>query len=203
MSAPEVRLDDVTGIVLAGGRSTRFGSDKLAKEVDGRPLLDHAIEAVLAIAPEVIVVARPGVPPLIAPAVAGRVRIVHDTESFGGPLAGLIVALTGVETATALVVGGDMPRMVPAVLHRLAAAASPERPAVTLDVPGRVQPLPMAIDVAAARATATLVLGRGERSLRALLAELDASTLPAPVWLALDPGGATIVDIDRPSDLGS
>ncbi len=28
----------VTGIVLAGGRSTRFGGDKLAATIDGRPL---------------------------------------------------------------------------------------------------------------------------------------------------------------------
>ena len=203
MSAPAIRLDDVTGIVLAGGRSARFGSDKLAQEVDGRPLLDHAIEAILAVAPEVIVVAPPGVLPAVAPDLAGRARVVHDAEPFGGPLAGLAVALAGVDTASALVVGGDMPRMVPAVLHRLVAAVSPERPAVVLGVPGRVQPLPMGVDAAAARAAATIVLGRGERSLRAFLAELGASTIPAPVWLALDPGGATIVDIDRPSDLGS
>jgi molybdopterin-guanine dinucleotide biosynthesis protein A len=75
--------------------------------------------------------------------------------------------------------------------------------AVTLEVPGRVQPLPMALDVSAARAAAATVLDRGGRSLRDLLRELDAISIPAPVWLALDPAGATIVDIDRPSDLGS
>ena len=36
----------VAAIVLAGGRSSRFGRDKLAEPVDGRPLLDHAIDAV-------------------------------------------------------------------------------------------------------------------------------------------------------------
>ena len=29
----------VTGLVLAGGRSSRFGRDKLAEPIDGRPLL--------------------------------------------------------------------------------------------------------------------------------------------------------------------
>ena len=74
---------------------------------------------------------------------------------------------------------------------------------MTLEVPGRVQPLPMALDVIAARAAAAAVLERGGRSLRDLLGELGATSIPAPVWRALDPAGATIVDIDRPADLGS
>ena len=34
----------ITGIVLAGGRSSRFGSDKMAVDYRGRPLLFHAID---------------------------------------------------------------------------------------------------------------------------------------------------------------
>jgi hypothetical protein len=91
--------------------------------------------------------------------------------------------------------------MAPAVLHRLATTIGPGRRAVSLEVPGRVQPLPMALDVAAARIAAPKVLGRGGRSLRDLLRELEAVVLPATIWLSLDPTGGTIADIDRPSDL--
>ena len=196
-------LDDVTGIVLAGGRSSRFGSDKLAADLDGRPLLHHAIEAVAAVAPEVIVVAAPGVEPPIPVALETRVRVVHDPQPFGGPLVGLMAALSVVERSIVLVVGGDMPQLVPAVLSRLVATVGPDRRAVLLEVPGRLQPLPMALDVAAALAARMAILDRGGRSLRELLRELGAVSIPAPVWLSLDPGGVTIVDIDRPGDLGS
>jgi molybdopterin-guanine dinucleotide biosynthesis protein A len=196
-------LDDVTGIVLAGGRSARFGSDKLALELDGRPLLHLAITAVAAVAGRVIVVTAPDTEPPLPAELANRIVVVHDPEPFGGPLVGLGAALAAVETPTALVAGGDMPRMVALVLRRLAGAVGVEYRAVTLEVPGRVQPLPMALDVGAARAAAATVLDRGDRSLRDLLAELGATSIPAPVWLALDPAAATIVDIDRPSDLGS
>jgi len=196
-------LDDVTGIVLAGGRSSRFGSDKLVAELDGRPLLHHAIEAVAAVAPEVIVVAAPGVEPPIPVALETRVRVVHDPQPFGGPLVGLMAALSVVERSIVLVVGGDMPQLVPAVLSRLVATVGPDRRAVLLEVPGRLQPLPMALDVAAALAARMAILDRGGRSLRELLRELGAVSIPAPVWLSLDPGGVTIVDIDRPGDLGS
>ena len=127
--------------------------------------------------------------------------MVHDPEAFGGPLVALAAGLDDVETRLAVVVGGDMPRMVPAVLHRLAVIVGPRNAAVTLEVPGRIQPLPMALDVATARTASTTVRGRGGRSLRLLLAELGTISIPAPVWLALDPAGATVTDVDRPADL--
>jgi molybdopterin-guanine dinucleotide biosynthesis protein A len=194
-------LEVVTGIILAGGRSSRFGSDKLATTLDGRPLLHHAIEAVAAVTQEVIIVAAPGVEPAIPETLGTRLQVVHDPEPFGGPLVGLTAALLVIETPTVLVVGGDMPRLVPAVLRRLAGATGPGRLAVVLEVPGRVQPLPMALDTQAARTAAAAVLDRGGRSLRELLREIGAASIPAPVWLSLDPAGATIVDVDRPADL--
>ncbi|MEW5991244.1 MAG: molybdenum cofactor guanylyltransferase [Chloroflexota bacterium] len=196
-------LANVTGIVLAGGRSSRFGSDKLVAELDGRPLLHHAIEALAAVTERIVVVAAPDANPNLPGGLDARVRIVHDPEPFGGPLAGLAAGLAAVETATALVVGGDMPRMVPAVLRRLATTTGPTRPAVHLEIPGRLHPLPMAVDVEAAGQSAVVVLGRGDRALRELLAELHAVAIPALVWLVLDPRAATIVDVDRPADLGS
>ena len=46
------------GAVLAGGRSSRFGSDKAEALLHGRSLLDHAIEALSAQCDSVIVVGR-------------------------------------------------------------------------------------------------------------------------------------------------
>lgn len=203
MTDRPVPLDDVTAIVLAGGRSARFGADKLAAELDGRPLLQHAIAAVTEVAGSVVVVAAPDGHPVIPAGAAVGVQLVRDPEPFGGPLVGLATALAATATPIAIVVGGDMPRLSPAVLRRLVASVSPSRPAVHLEVPGRIQPLPMALDAVVARGAAADVLGRGGRSLRELLRELDAAAIPAPVWLALDPSGATIVDVDRPDDLAS
>ena len=53
----------VSGIVLAGGRSSRFGSDKLVAPYEGVPLLDRAVAALVDPAvgcSEVIVVLAPG-----------------------------------------------------------------------------------------------------------------------------------------------
>lgn len=194
-------LDDVTGIILAGGRSSRFGLDKLAIEIDGRTMLQRAVDAVAAVAPRIVVVLAPGADPPPNLALDPRVDIVHDGAPFGGPLAALAVGLEAVRTPIALVVGGDMPRMVPTVLQRLASTVGPDRHAVNLEVPRRMQPLPMAILTEPARLAIAELLRGDERALLALLRDLGASSIPAPVWLSLDPAGDTVLDIDRPADL--
>ena len=115
-------LPAVSAIVLAGGRSARFGRDKLAVSIDGRPLLHHAAEAVAAVATDIIVIA----PPDVAPLPVG-VRLVHDEAPFEGPLAGLTGLLAAREPLV-VVVGGDMPSLEPAVLALLIRRSSRRRP---------------------------------------------------------------------------
>ncbi len=72
------------GLILAGGQSTRFGSDKAAALYQGRPLIDHVADAL-----------RPHVDAL---AVAGRdwpdlIRIEDAPEPGLGPLGGLLGGL--------------------------------------------------------------------------------------------------------------
>ena len=48
----------VAGIVLAGGRASRFGRDKLAERLDGRTLVDRAIASLEPVV-DLVVVAGP------------------------------------------------------------------------------------------------------------------------------------------------
>jgi len=152
----------VSAVVLAGGRSSRFGRDKLAEPIDGRPLLSYAVEAVRPFATEVLVVVAPGSAP--GPAFPDGVTLVHDPVAFEGPLAGLLAGLEAAREPTILVVGGDMPTLVGAILAAMLAELrvpeapdvseapevpeAPEAPdtAATTDRPG----LPEAPDTAAA-----------------------------------------------------
>ncbi|HET7902058.1 MAG TPA: NTP transferase domain-containing protein, partial [Candidatus Nanopelagicales bacterium] len=90
---------EIGAIVLAGGRSSRFGSDKLAAQVDGAPLLHRAIDAARGVAARVV---------LVGPAPEGLpadVVVTREEPPFGGPYAAVVAGLDALdESATAVVV---------------------------------------------------------------------------------------------------
>src|SRR5690349_9484942 len=137
------------GIVLAGGASSRFGRDKVTAELDGRPLVHHALERLAQVADRVVLVLAPGGPvPPLPPALVDRIDIAHDAAAHQGPLAGLAAALDAALDApsTALVVGADMPRLHPEVLALLVSTLTecPSAGAVILESDPPATP-PMAI----------------------------------------------------------
>lgn len=203
----------VVGVVLAGGRSSRFGRDKLAEPIGGEPLLWRPIRALAAVCGEVVVVLAPDAPePSLPPGLEPGIRFVRDSEPFGGPLVGLragveAVGSTASDAGTplasiALVVGGDQPALVPAVLNELARRAQENgRAAALIDGTGRRRPLPCALVVVPALAAAARLLSAGERRPRVLLAALDVADVPFADWVQLDPEGSTLRDVDEPADL--
>lgn len=93
------RLDrPALGMVLAGGRSTRFGADKSVALFRGRPLLDHALDHLAPCAGR-IVSARPGSPAERLCAERG-IAVVHDAAGApDGPLAGIVAGLEWARSA--------------------------------------------------------------------------------------------------------
>ena len=187
----------VGAIVLAGGRSSRFGRDKLAEPIDGRPLLYYPIVAVRALTDEIVVVAAPDADL----AVPEGVTLVHDSRPFEGPLVALDAGLPASRADRVVVVGGDMPTLVPAVLGRLIAALGADATAAILEVDGPRAILPLALTREPAHAAVRRLLDAGERRLGALLDVLDVRIVPSADWRFDDPDGRTLRDIDTPSDL--
>ena len=197
----------VAGIVLAGGRSSRFGRDKLAAALDGRTLLERAVAAVAAAGadPVLVVLAPEDARPLPPGA-----RRIHDARAHDGPLAGVVAGLAalrrdegdGARAALAIVVGGDMPTLVPTVLQRLLAALDdPAVEAAWLHDGQRPRPLPLALRIATATPIAAGLMAAGQRRLRDLPAALGAAIVDPAVWRPLDPTGASLRDVDVESDL--
>lgn len=189
----------IGGIVLAGGRSSRFGRDKLAEPIDGRPLLDLAVEAALSVASDVVVVVAQGTERIVPTGA----RITHDRDAYLGPLAGVATGLAALDpdVERVIVVGGDMPTLATSVLRRLIDGLGPGASAVLLGTIGDPAPLPAAYDRRAAQSVGEALLAAGERRLRSLPARLETAVVPAADWARDDPTAATLRDIDRIEDL--
>jgi molybdenum cofactor guanylyltransferase len=187
--------------VLAGGASTRFGRDKLAEPYRGSPLLHHSVLRVNEVCVDVVVVLAPHVTePAVPP--GASVRFVRDPTEAEGPLAGLHEGLLAVGTDLALVAGGDMPELQPAVLREMiGVAGEPTVDAVALQEGGRSRPLPCVVRAEPAVNAAHTLLHAGRRALHDLLDALRIAVIDEETWVALDPGRRTLIDVDEPGDL--
>lgn len=103
----------VSGIVLAGGRSTRMGVDKTMLAVLGVPLLRRALTLLDPLTDEVVVVTHDR-----NETVEG-VRYVADELRDRGPMAGLLTGLRAMTGAKGVVIPVDLPLLPPALLTHL------------------------------------------------------------------------------------
>ena len=80
-------------------------------------MLDHVVERLRPVATDIVVVGSTRA----VGDIPADVSVAQDDVPFGGPLAGLAAGLRSLDPALerVLVVGGDMPTLVPAVLERL------------------------------------------------------------------------------------
>ena len=138
--------DDVTAVVLAGGESRRFGSDKLAAPLRGTTVLDHLLRSLPARWPVVVVgPERPTVRP---------VTWASENPPGGGPLAGIEAGLAVVASGFVVVVAGDMPDAgvaAPDLVAGLRAQPPDVAAVVAQDDSGHANPLFAAYRAAAVR----------------------------------------------------
>jgi molybdopterin-guanine dinucleotide biosynthesis protein A len=169
-------------VVLAGGRGSRFGADKVQAQLDGRTLLDHVLDAT-AEASRVIVVG----PQRLSD---HKVTWVREDPPFSGPVNGLRAALEQVTERIVILLGADMPyvgRAIPALLQALGNHDA----VVLVDESRREQPLASAWSDTALR---TACAGNGKR-LVGLFDGLDVVRLVDRWDAALDVD--TVDDLDR------
>jgi molybdenum cofactor cytidylyltransferase len=111
----------IGALVLAAGEGRRFGGTKQLAELDGRPLLEHALAAVAGISPRVVVLGH----------AAGEIRARVDLHGARpvvcadwaeGQAASLRCGIAALEADEILVVLGDQPGITPAAVAAIVGA---------------------------------------------------------------------------------
>jgi molybdopterin-guanine dinucleotide biosynthesis protein A len=204
------RKADVTGVVLAGGRSRRFdGGDKALATVAGDSILARVVDALGAVAAEVLVNCRRDQQANFATALEGSTvepRFAIDDRPDEGPLVGLDTSMREVETPLVLVASCDLPGLDPELLTALLAELdrnptdAHDRPDAAVPIDAECEPNPAcaAYRTDALAAAVDRAIDGGDRSLKAALDELRVATVAIG---ALEVEPTVLADVDSRADL--
>jgi len=169
----------LTGVLLVGGASERFGSPKALAVLDGETLAERAWRVLGAVCDERLAVGKR------ADGLELPFPLVDDGNGVRASLTGLVAGLRAATHEVTVVLPVDVPLVTPALLRRLADACADAAVTQTGPLPG------------AYRRTALPALERalaeGRLRIRDAIAELDVAVV------ALD--AALLVNVNVPEDL--
>lgn len=184
----------VTVAVMAGGKSSRMGTDKSFVPLLGKPLIEHVLERVAGLGNDVIVITNS--PENYAYLDLPLFRDVHPGH---GPLGGLHTALSQSHNAHVLVVACDMPWLSrPLLSHMLSLRA-------TADVVApRWQKRPEPLHAIYAKSCLEPVekkLKAGQLKLTSFYGLVSVRFLEQDEISRLDPEGRSFANVNTPGDL--
>ena len=110
---PEQSVGEFTGLILAGGQSRRFGSNKALHPIKGKPMIQWVYDALKSVCDTILVSCQDAA---LFDLEAG---FVADAYPNSGPLAGLEAGLRTSTTPWTIVLPVDMPYIEPALLDQL------------------------------------------------------------------------------------
>lgn len=180
-----------SGLILAGGQSRRFGSDKATYPVGDRRMIDHVVATV-----------RPVVGQLLVSVQTERSalrdladRVVADLYPGRGPMAGLHAGLHASQSPWMLAVACDMPFLTTASLETLLSARFDGLSAViAVSSDGRRHPL-CACYHRSVLAQIERSLSSDDLSMHGLLSRLDVVNVVLPE--------SDLKNVNAPSDLAT
>lgn len=109
-------------IILAAGRSTRMGSNKLCEKLNGKALVRHAAEAALASSAAPVFVVTGHEPERVEAELAGLDVAIIFNPAFATGMASSLrrgVAALPAEAEAAVILLGDMPLVSSSIIDRL------------------------------------------------------------------------------------
>ena len=199
----------VTGVVLAGGSSSRMGRPKPLVVLGGKLVLARIKEALDRVCNEIVlVVAADQDDATPDTGLALGMHVVADRLLDAGPLAGIEVGLKATGTPQAFLVAADHPFLSADLIMGMAGVAI--RGPFDTVVPskaGRLEPLHAVYSPEAWLPTISSALDAGRRSIYDLVNSAIATGGPGVHVMedaelaSFDPDGRSLFDIDTPDSL--
>lgn len=193
---PLPKLAGITGVILAGGNSSRMGRNKALLDFKGRPLIETVYRTMAELFAEVVVVTNSPEEYAFLPCPK-----IPDIFVGGGSMAGIHAGLTWSRTPRIFVAACDMPYLDGGVIRGLAGLLGDE-PVLVPETDGGLEPLHAFYSKAALPALEE-VLAVDRKKIIDLLLVMGAKVVPAAEVARLSPGFASFRNVNSPEEYGS
>ena len=184
----------LTGAILAGGKSLRYGRNKALEVIRGKSLIEHAVASLCRLCDPVLMVAND-----LTLYLHLRVVLVQDAIPEQGPLGGIYTALLFSPHPWILAKATDMPLLVED-LARMMLTLREGHDVVLPTLNDRYEPL-VALYSRRCLAPVAIALEKGERKIVSFFPKVKVKVLPEADWRAVDPDGLSFSNINTPENL--
>jgi molybdopterin-guanine dinucleotide biosynthesis protein A len=187
---------EVTGIILAGGKSRRMGEDKRYLVVGEQTLLERGLGVIRSIFQEVLVVIAQDTPPLSVDA-----RVIRDLLPDCGSLGGLYTGLMQATTPWIFVVACDMPFLDQAVISQFTSRRA-TADIVMAKLDGRLHPMHALYGKRCLPALEQMIQAR-QLKIQEIVSQssLRVQYVTEAELLTIDPSWRSFQNVNSPSDL--
>jgi len=166
-----------TAIVLAGGASSRFGSNKALQVLAGKPLIHRVAEHLSHMTDKIlIIIGRDESRAEYEAALPSHVRVMNDEQEGKNPLIGIVTGLRAAKSEYTLVSACDIPFVNEEVIELLFRRASGVDAAIPRWNRGHIEPLEAVYRTASTLQAALDTLVPSDQPLRRMIGRLGQVT---------------------------
>lgn len=157
--------NNITGIILAGGKSARMGTDKGFVTFNNKQFVQYSIDALKPLVSNILIVTDNKNYNVFG------YQLVEDTFKNQGPVAGIYSGLTASKTENNLILSCDIPLIKTEVLKKLISVVDNDSEVIQIESNGKTMPL-IALYKKSTATTFKNALLNDERRLRHVLKTL-------------------------------
>ncbi len=183
-----IKREEISAIILAGGKSSRMGEDKRFLRLSKIPLLEYSVQLAGAFTDDIIISSNE-----MLPAFSSYIHVA-DKNPFEGPVNAIVSSLHHVAHENAIVLTCDMPFLTPEITEQLVTEID-GKSVVHFSAKNEFMHFPCIFPFAAL-AQLEQLYASGQHSMKSILKKLPVKRIP----IAKNPPGIEFLNINRPED---
>lgn len=130
-----INKKNITGIILAGGKSSRMGTDKGFLLLDEKPFVQYSIDALKPLVSEIMIVSDNSDYDVFG------LKRINDITKNAGPLAGIFSGLEASSNEYNLILSCDIPLISTKILQKLIDNIDNDSQIIQVEIQGKSMPL--------------------------------------------------------------